>query len=148
MNINKKVLLVTAIVLINSVVCYSQDIFSDFDQALAMVPEKPGWPHRITYYYDVENAANSFVSKHSDTAAVEFLQTKIQDPNSKKLALLSLAKLAATNQTAENALYQIIYEKDRRAMITIAYLDPNDGRAIAETLLVSPGPWEVRKTCG
>jgi len=41
MNINKKVLLVTAIVLINSVVCYSQDIVSDFDQALAMMPEHP-----------------------------------------------------------------------------------------------------------
>jgi len=144
MNINKKLLLVTAIVLISSAVCYSQDIFSDFDQALAMVPKQPNWPSGIMYY-DMQDAANNFISKHSSTVAVEFLQTKIQDPNSKKLALLSLAKLAATNQTAENALYQIIYEKDRRAMITVAYLDPNDGRRIAETLFLNPGPAGLRK---
>jgi len=136
------------IVLLCCAVCSSQDIASDFDQALAMLPEEPKWPSGIMYY-DMQDAANSFVSKHADISAVEFLETKMEDPISTKLVLLSLAKLASANETAENTLYRQIYRNKsiirRHATTVIAHLDPNDGRRIAETLLTQAGPWEVRR---
>jgi len=146
MNINKKLLLVTAIVLINSVVCYSQDIVSDFDQALAMVPEYPLWPSGIMYY-DMQDAANSFISKHNDISTVEFLKAKIEDPNSRKLALLSLAKLAASEPVAERTLQEIIHGQPRfrrEALTAIAYLQPADGRRIAAGLLARTDSWRLR----
>ncbi len=134
-----------AVVLLSSAICYSQDIDSDFQQALNMVSVPPGLPCCRVFYDDVQEAADFFVSKHSDTATVEFLQTKIEDPNSRKLALLSLAKLAPANEAAENALYEQIYAKRHSAITAIAYLDPDGGRRIAEILFSHPGPWYVRK---
>ena len=119
-------------------------IESDFHQALQMLREKPLWPNGIMYY-DMQNEADSFIGKYKDSSAVEFLQTKIEDPNSRKLALLMLAKLAPVNPVAEIALYEVIYGNFRRDAVTaIAYLDPNDGRPIAETIISHIGPLEVR----
>jgi hypothetical protein len=126
-------------------VCYSQDTGSDFQQALAMVPEQPIWPSGIMYY-DMGAAADSFVDKHSGVSAVEFLQTEIQKPDARRLALLCLAKLAPAGEAAEAAFYHALYGKfGTEAVIAIAYLDPDDGRPIAESLVSQPGPWEVRR---
>jgi hypothetical protein len=75
--------------------CLSQDIASDFQQALDTVPEQPKWPSGIMYY-DVQKAADSLIEKHKDASTLEFLRAKLEgDLRSKKLALLSLARLAA-----------------------------------------------------
>jgi hypothetical protein len=126
-------------------VCYSQDIALDFEKALGAIPAKAKWPSGIMYY-DMQDAADSFVNKHKGASAVEFLRTKIEDPNSRKLALLMLTKLAPVNPVAESALYEVIYGNFRRDAVTaIAYLDPNDGRSIAETIISQSGPWQVRR---
>ena len=126
------------IILLCSAVCYPQDIASDFQQALNITPEEPKWPSGIMYC-DMEEAADSVVSKHSGTSAVEFLETKIEEANSRKLVLLSLAKLAPANEAAENALYKQIYAENYGAIVPVAYLAPDDGRRIAETILKQAG---------
>ncbi len=143
--VGKYFYLVIAIVLLSSSICYPQDIDSDFQKALDMVSIQPGLPSCFVSYDCVEEAADFFVSKYTGTSAVELLQEKIEDPNSKRLALLSLAKLAPTNEAAESTLYEQIYGNNPGAVITVAYLDPFDGQQIAETLVSQPGPWHVRK---
>ncbi len=136
-----------AIVLLCFAVCYSQDIASDFAQALEMVPQQAKWPSGIMLY-DVQSAADSFISKYSGTEAVEFLKSKIEDPNSRKLALLSLAKLAASNEAAESAIYDVVHSRSRfrrDAITAIAYLAADNGRRIAQNLLSQPGSRKVRK---
>lgn len=139
-----RVCVTTATFLLLMSVCYSQDIAIDFEKALEAIAAKSKWPSGITYY-DMQKEADSFTSKYRDSSAVEFLQTKIEDPNSRKLALLILTKLAPVNPVAESALYEVIYGNFRRDAVTaIAYLDPNDGRPIAETIISHIGPLEVR----
>jgi hypothetical protein len=103
----KKFLAEIMFIMLISAICCSQDIDSDFQQALNMVPMEPKWPSGIMYY-DMQEAAGSFINRHSGASAVEFLKTKIEDPTSRKLAILSLTKLATTNRTAEEILYNII----------------------------------------
>jgi len=140
----RRFLLAIMFTALSSAICHSQDIALDFDQALAMLPEQPKWPNGIMYY-DMQDAAESFITKHSDASAVEFLKARIENVNSRKLGSLCLAKLAPANEAAENALYEQIYGKYPGAIVAIAYLHPDDGRRIAETFLIQPGPWHVRR---
>ncbi len=148
MNILRKEIFQTiTVVLMCSAICYSQNITSDFAQALEKIPQQPKWPSGIMFY-DVQDAVDSFISMHSNTETVRFLQNKIQDQNSRKLALLSLAKLAASNEAAESVLYDLIHSQShlrQDAITALAYLEPDDGRRIAENLLNQPGPYEARK---
>ena len=141
-----RVCVTTATFLLLMSVCYSQDIAIDFEKALEAIAAKSKWPSRIMYY-DVEDAAEFFVSKYSDSSTVAFLESKIQDPNCQKLGLLCLAKLAQVSDVAQTALYQIIYNSphsQRDAVTVIAYVDPNTARTIAETLLTQSGALRIR----
>lgn len=104
MNISKRFLLGIAFVMSFSSLCYSQDIASDFEQVLGALREKAARPRRNLYYYDMEDAVNALVAKHKGPSAVEFLEEKIGEPNSRKLALICLAGLVATDKAAEDAL--------------------------------------------
>ena len=75
-----------------SAICYCEDIESDVDQALGVVPKEPKWPNGIALY-DVQDAANSFVNQHRSVSAVEFLQTKLDDPNSREQTLLFFRRM-------------------------------------------------------
>jgi len=145
--VRKRLFPVVAAVLLSSAVCHSQDIGSDFQQALNMIPKDPIWPSGIMYY-DMQEAADAFVSKYSGAPAIGFLQARVQDPNADKLALLCLAKLAATDSKAEEALYEAIYAKDPyfqpSAVTVIGYLEPDHGRRVAEKFLNRPGSTIVR----
>jgi hypothetical protein len=146
MNIVRKGLFaVVAAVLLGSAICHSQDIGSDFQQALAMVPQEPRWTSGIMYY-DMQDAADAFVGKYADSPPVGFLEAQIQEPHTRKLALLCLAKLAPVTEAAQAAFYDVLYGKfGTQAVTAIAHLEPGAGRPIAETLVSQPGPWEVRK---
>jgi hypothetical protein len=128
----------------------SETIVADFERAVRTVQEQPKWPSG-TMYSDMEGAANDFVRKHSGSSALDVLQDKIKgNRKPRKLALLVLAKLAVADEAAEEVfLHGAIYGKNRlvaqEAVIAVAYLDPADGRGIAEKLMTEPGPWEVRK---
>jgi len=110
----------------------------DFQQALDMVPEEPKWPSGIMYY-DMQDAVDSFVGKHSDPATVSFLQTKMEDPRFARLALFCLAQLAPKDQNAKKVLYEQIDRRNSAAIVTIAYLHPADAR---------PSPRAIVKRCG
>ena len=131
-------------------ICFSQDIALDFDQAVHSLPRETTRRHRAPRYFDMEDAANGFVAKHRGQSAVDFLEAKIEEPSSRKPALLSLAKLAPTDPAAESALYRAVYGGSPvvqvDAVTAIAYLDPKDGRRITEALLTRPGSWHVRRT--
>lgn len=148
--LSEKSFVVAVITLLGSAVCYSQDIALDFQQALEVVPKHPKWPNGIMFY-DIQDAVDSLISKHSGAGAVAFLETQVEDQNSRKrkLALLALAKLAATSQAAEKALCRQVdaprWTIRRDAVIAVAYLDRKDGRRIAETLLAQPGPQDARR---
>lgn len=100
-------------------------------------------------YYDMVQVANDLISKYNDDTAAGFLQNKLEDPNSRKLALLSLAKLTVSNKAAENAMYDAIYVKkadvQKDAVTAIAYMDFRNARSFCETLLRKAGTWKVRK---
>lgn len=121
-----------------SQLCSCQDMALDFEQALAMVPSQPRWPNGIMYY-DMEDAVDSFVSKHSDPATVSFLQTKMEDPRFARLALFCLAKLAPKDHNAEKTPYEQIDRSNSAAIVTIAYLHPADA---------PPSPRAIVKRCG
>ena len=121
-----------------SQLCLCQDMALDFEQALAMVPSQPRWPNGIMYY-DMEDAVDSFVSKHSDPATVSFLQTKMEEPRFARLALFCLAKLAPKDQNAKKILYEQIHGRYPTAVVAIAYLHPADAR---------PSPRAIVKRCG
>ena|GEM_PF-3628293 len=90
--------------------CWPQDIASDFQQAFQTVRQKAGGLRVFLSFHDVNEAATGFVAVHSGTAAAEFLQSRVADPDTGKLALLCLAKLAAANKAAEDALVSLIYQ--------------------------------------
>lgn len=144
MDAYKKMLFIAvAIVFICSIVCYPQDIVLDFEQSLetALVQHKG---LGVTYW-DLEGAADNFISKHSEASTAEFLETKIQDPNSRKMALLILAKLAGTNESALTIFRAQMHDSIGDAVIAISYMDTNAARPTAETLLGQLEPWYVRK---
>jgi len=120
-----------------SQLCLCQDMALDFEQALAMVPSQPRWPNGIMYY-DMEDAVDSFVSKHSDPATVSFLHTKMEDPRFARLALFCLARLTPTGQNAKKILYEQIDRSNSAAIVPIAYLHPADAR---------PSPRAIVKRC-
>lgn len=122
----------------------SGDMATDFNQAFEAVLQQPGRSQRLMYH-DFQSAAEDFVSKHSDIAAIEFARAKITDAKLGKLALLIVAKLAPDNQAAKEILFDEIHGRNPRALIAIAYLDPNDGRPLAESLLADTGTPGVHK---
>ena len=144
-----KSFLCVVIILLFSSICYPQDLASDFQQALNTVPEHPKWPSGIMYC-DMQGAADSFIDKHKDAATLEFLRAKLEgDLRPTKLALLSLAKLAASEPAADDILRDIIQGQPRfsqDALTAIAYLDPADARRIAEGLLASTDSRRLRRT--
>ncbi len=137
MNIyTKKLLLSVSLILLCSVVCCSGDRDADFQSALRMASDES----RGISLYNAESAADYFVGKHSGASAVGFAKAKINDPKSRKLALLILAKMAAVNEAGESSFYEAINAKNQDAMTAVAYLDPVNGRRIAETLLDKSKP--------
>jgi hypothetical protein len=132
-----------AIVFICSIVCHSQDIVLDFEQSLETALKQ----HKgmgVTYW-DLEGAADNFISKHTGGSTAEFLETKIHDPNSRKLAILILAKMAGANERALTIFRAQMHDSIGDAVIAISYMDTNAARPIAEGLLGQIELWYVRK---
>lgn len=149
MNISRRFLPAITFVFILSTICYSQGIASDFGQVLGTLRKNATQTHRSLYYYDIKDGVNGFVAKHRGSAAIEYLERKAGEPNSRKLALICLAGLVATGKPAEDVLYRQIYGQDaaiqRDALIAIGCIDSEYGRPIAETVAIRPAPWSVRK---
>jgi len=134
---------VVLVLVLGNGVCYSQDVESDFNEVLGAIPQ-PKKAANDVKYWDVEKAAEDFITRHADANAVALLQARAEDPNSRKLALMSLAKLAATDQSAKDALYGRIYEERSDAILTLTYLSPEQGRNLAEDILIREAPVNVR----
>ena len=142
--IKDRICVVALVLVLGCGVCYSQDVESDFDQLFGGIPQ-PEKAANDVKYWDVEKAGEDFISRHSDANAVALLQARAEDPNSRKLALMSLAKLAVTDQSAKDALYSRIYEQRSDAILTLAYLNPEQSRILAEDILTREGPMGVRR---
>ena len=94
---------------------------------------------------DLSAAADQFISSCNDAEAIAFLQGRIGDPNSSKLAMISLAKLAPTSQAAKDVLYDSIYAGNGSGMEALGYLEPDMCGILAKPLLIQSGVLEVRK---
>jgi len=129
-----KLRLLTIGIVLCCAACFAEDTAVDYERLFA----------ECTGLADVSAAADRFVSTCNDAAAIAFLQTKADDPNSAKLALVSLAKIAAGDQSAKGVLYDYIYGKQPSAVVMLAYLEPQGCRDLAEPLLVQDGPVEIR----
>jgi len=90
-------------------------------------------------------AADRFINLYNDADSIVFLHSKIEDPNSSKLAMISLAKLAVNKQSARDILYDSIYTKNGQGIEAIGYLEPVACRTLVEPLLERQDNVEVRK---
>ncbi len=109
---------VAGIVLVAGVAipCTAQDIASDFQQALAGVPS-PTTDPPVMMFEDANPAAAGIASEYRDPASVEFLKTQARTRDTGKTAILVLAKQAATNATARDALSLGGFLLDGRGMV-------------------------------
>lgn len=65
MSSSKRLLAGIAVVVSFSSLCHSQDIASDFEQVLGALREKAVRPRWNLYYYDMKDAVNGFIAKHT-----------------------------------------------------------------------------------
>ncbi len=130
------------------VLCAAQDIASDSQQALAAV-SSPTTDPPVMMFEDVNTVAVGIASEYTDPASVEFLKTQAKTRETGKAAMLVLAKLAGTNETAKDALRELSGDSDysvrRDAVTALGYVDPNQARTMAESLLDLAMPTETRR---
>lgn len=145
MNTVKKIHIgVTVIILFCQMISFSQNINLDFEQSIAKHRKEPG-KRQMMMSDDMQNSAEMFVNKHTGPKTIEFLKTKIQNPRTRKPALLSLVKLKAADVLSEIVLTPELYEKyGTETFVAIAYLPPDMANRIAEELVRRPGLWRAR----
>jgi len=122
-------------VLVCCAFCHAQDTTIDYAHIFADCMKNK----------DMSAASDTFVATCNDAEAVAFLQGRIGDPNSSKLAMIGLAKLARTSQTATDILYDTIYARNGSGIEVLGYLEPDACGTLAEPLLTQAGALEVRK---
>jgi len=147
MNTSKRNILLVWIVLgMFPVLCLSQDMVQDFYRGVEASTAKFEENWIRASYSDFEQAADRLVQRYTDASSIEFLKSKTQDRKSKRLALLTLAKIAVQNKDAENALYEEIQGRNPGAIAAIAYIEPQESLRMAETLLLNASSRSTRRS--
>lgn len=147
MNTERKTFIVALIVaLAGSIACFSQDLNSTFGQALAQARSGKSQSAKSMMFDDFKQASELTIGSHTGPETVRFLKMKAEEPSSRKLALLSLARLGADDAITEIALAPRAYKKyGREPVLAAAFLPNVKGRRVAEALVSRSDSWRIRE---